>query len=224
VFSVESQNGTDLATRDRGRFSLPACPEIPAPAELLTAVLDLRPFPVFLLRPDRSAAWMNRAAQSWLLEGSMTVSRHGKLRLREAAAQERLGKILKGLAGKSANSEAEFLAFEARDGTPRILRIEAMPVPAFPEDDAAGVWFEISVRSGDCGLRISPERLASTLHLTPAEAALASALAEGLSLQDYAERERLKIATVRWHLQNIFNRTGARSQSGLIRMMVSLFA
>ncbi len=116
------------------------------------------------------------------------------------------------------------LAFEARGGAPCILRIEAVLVPGLPDDDAAGVWFEVSVRSGDCSLRISPERLACALNLTPAEAALASALAEGLSLQDYAARERLKIATVRWHLQNIFNRTGARSQSGLIRMMVSLFA
>jgi membrane associated rhomboid family serine protease len=38
-----------------------------------------------------------------------------------------------------------------------------------------------------------------------------------------AAREGLKITTVRWRLQNIFDRTGARCQTDLVSMLVSLF-
>ncbi len=203
--------------------------KLPAAAEftaLLGAVLDLRPFPVVLLSPNFKVGFMNRAARSALLADEVTISPQGSLRLAEPGADERLSKTLKALAkGDGLERAPHLFAFELADGTRRVLKIEVLRLPGSrgiePCND--GVWFEVSVRKSTRCSTIPPSRVSAALGLTAAEANLASALAEGLSLHDYAGRERLKITTVRWHLQNIFNRTGTRSQSGLVSMLVSLF-
>lgn len=58
--------------------------------------------------------------------------------------------------------------------------------------------------------------------LTPAEAALASALAAGLSLKAYAEQRSLSIHTVRNQLQAVFSKTATSRQSELVRLLERL--
>ncbi|MGO8953856.1 MAG: helix-turn-helix transcriptional regulator [Rhodomicrobium sp.] len=196
------------------------------PPSLLHAVLDLRPFPVFLLRPDLTIGVMNLAASRSLRQNGMAISPQGMLRLAGTGADERLGKMLRTFASERSKGGPQLLPFELPDGALGILKVEALAVPPFAEAGAQahGIWFELSLRTSRCCLKIPAGCLAAVFQLTSAEAHLASALAEGLSLRDYAAREGLKITTVRWHLQNIFARTGARSQSGLVRTIVSLFA
>ncbi len=193
---------------------------------LLRAIFNRKPFPVFLLRPDFSVAFMNLAAGKDHLNPGLTVSGQGSLRLGSASADEALAKSLKTLAKRPPCGDPHILPFELADGVPRVLRIETLPISGLGlnRSEAPASWFDVSLRSSQTRLCVSPERIAAAFQLTAAEASLALALAEGLSLHDYAARERLKITTVRWHLQNIFNRTGARSQASLIRMMVSIFA
>ncbi len=209
---------------------VPFTPHVFAGAEgwaaLLRALLDLRPFPVFILRPDFRVGVMNHAASSTLAKHGLAISWEGTLRLGNSSADELLTKTLKTLAKRNSPGEPRILPFEPMEGTSRMLRIELLPVSAFglAGGGIPSLWFEVSLRSSQPCLSVTPERIASTLQLTSAEANLALALADGLSLHQYAARKQIKITTVRWHLQNIFNRTGARSQSGLIRMMASLLA
>ncbi len=54
-----------------------------------------------------------------------------------------------------------------------------------------------------------PEGVLRQLYgLTPAEAALARALAAGRSVQEYAEEAGITAETARWHLKRVFARTG----------------
>jgi DNA-binding CsgD family transcriptional regulator len=193
---------------------------------LLGAVLDLRPFPIVLLKPNLTVGFMTPATRSALLEDGITQSPQGGLRLNEPSADESLAKALKGMACEDGMEPApRILAFELAHGASRVLKIEALRLPeGYPVKPCdAGTWFELSIRKTLRGPKILPAQIAAVLDLTAAEANLASALAEGLTLQGYAERELLKVTTVRWHLQNVFNRTGTRSQSDLVSMLVSLF-
>lgn len=56
--------------------------------------------------------------------------------------------------------------------------------------------------------------------LTRAEALLVRELIEGSDIQEVADRLRIKIATARTHLHRVLAKTGARSQTDLIRMML----
>jgi DNA-binding CsgD family transcriptional regulator len=58
--------------------------------------------------------------------------------------------------------------------------------------------------------------------LSPTEVRLADLLVAGLELKLAAERLRLTENTARYHLKEIFRKTGARSQSALIRLALSL--
>jgi DNA-binding CsgD family transcriptional regulator len=191
---------------------------------LLGEILDLRPFPALILRPDLTVAFSTRAAQAALARDGVTVSAQGNLRFSEPGAEQRLAKTLKAMAAERCGYEGRVLPLDLADGTQRFLKIEVFRLPAScaMEPCGGGLFFLVSFRKSLRSPKLDADRIAVALDLTAAEANLAAALSEGLSLSDYAEREGLKITTVRWHLQNIFNRTGMRSQADLVSMVVSL--
>lgn len=57
--------------------------------------------------------------------------------------------------------------------------------------------------------------------LTPAEAKLAASIGNGTSLKDYAINEAISFNTARWHLRNVFDKVGVKSQQELIRQLMS---
>jgi len=65
------------------------------------------------------------------------------------------------------------------------------------------------------------DSLARRFGLTSREARLASAVAAGTSLVNYAESTGVSVSTVRWHLGNLFEKTGAASQADLVRRILS---
>lgn len=66
-----------------------------------------------------------------------------------------------------------------------------------------------------------PAALRDRFDLTEAEAALASALALGEHLTDYAERRGVRVQTVRNQLQSIFQKVGVNRQSDLVRRLLT---
>lgn len=64
--------------------------------------------------------------------------------------------------------------------------------------------------------------LAKLYQLTPAEAALAGGLYEGMSLQEYADVKEVSIHTVRNHLKSIFSKTDTTRQSELVALISRL--
>jgi DNA-binding CsgD family transcriptional regulator len=193
---------------------------------LLGEILDLRPFPTLVLRPDLTVAFSTRAGQTALALDGVTVSAEGSLRFGEPGLELRLAKALKAIASRQADEpQGGILVLDLADGSQRFLKIEPFRLPpaCMLEPCCDGVLFLVAFRQGLRCPKIAADKIAAALELTAAEANLAAGLSEGLSLRAYAEREDLKITTVRWHLQNIFARTGVRSQADLVSMVVSLF-
>jgi DNA-binding CsgD family transcriptional regulator len=58
------------------------------------------------------------------------------------------------------------------------------------------------------------------LGLTPAETRLAIALFKGQSVEAYAKESAISINTARWHVKQIYAKTGAKRQSELIQMFL----
>jgi DNA-binding CsgD family transcriptional regulator len=219
--SFEKQSALSLC-----RAKAPEASLAPGAAILLLGeILDLRPFPALVLRPDMTVAFSTRMAQAALARDGVAVSAQGSLRFAEPGAEQRLAKALKSMAAERQTREGRVLALDLADGSQRFLTIEVFRLPgacAF-EPCGGGLFFLVSFRKSLRSPKIEAERIAAALGLTAAEANLAAALAAGFSLSAYAKGAGLKITTVRWHLQNIFNRTGTRSQADLVSMVVSLF-
>lgn len=64
-------------------------------------------------------------------------------------------------------------------------------------------------------------RLRHEYRLTPAEARLVRALAEGERLADYAERTGVRLTTAKTHLSSVFDKTGIRRQAELVRLALT---
>lgn len=72
-------------------------------------------------------------------------------------------------------------------------------------------------------LPVPPQNLLQNIYgLTPAEAALAVQLGEGLRLEEVSERSPVKISTLRTQLRSILQKTNTDRQATLVRLITSL--
>ncbi|MCY4421268.1 MAG: helix-turn-helix transcriptional regulator [Gammaproteobacteria bacterium] len=69
---------------------------------------------------------------------------------------------------------------------------------------------------------IDPDMLQWALGFTPAESQLAAMLAEGKSLRDIAAVTKRSEGTVRWHLKQIFGKTGLSRQAEVVQLVLSI--
>lgn len=69
--------------------------------------------------------------------------------------------------------------------------------------------------------RLSPEQVAQSLRLTPAESRVAVALAEGMTTREIAEATDRKLDTVRWLVQRALEKTYCRRQADLVRLVLT---
>ncbi|MGI9168817.1 MAG: helix-turn-helix transcriptional regulator, partial [Caulobacteraceae bacterium] len=78
----------------------------------------------------------------------------------------------------------------------------------------------VCVTDLEAQIALPEQRLHDLFGLSRAEARVASALFEGLDPRQAAERLGLSFHTVRGHLMRIFEKTGARGQVELARLMM----
>lgn len=70
--------------------------------------------------------------------------------------------------------------------------------------------------------RLPTEAIRAVFQLTEAEAKLAIAISEGSSLSEYCELNGVSLNTVKTHMKRLLGKTGARNQSALVRLVLSL--
>ena len=69
---------------------------------------------------------------------------------------------------------------------------------------------------------IDPVLVAEALDLTPTEGQMAAWLAEGKTVRDIAVSTRRKMRTVRWFIEQIYDKQGISRQSDLVRLVLSI--
>ncbi|MGD7412973.1 helix-turn-helix transcriptional regulator, partial [Ralstonia pseudosolanacearum] len=84
--------------------------------------------------------------------------------------------------------------------------------------DAGGALVMIS--DGNLAGEIPAAALAALFDLTEAESRLASALVQGDTLEQYAQRRGVSIGTVRYQLKQVLSKTGTNRQSELMRKVL----
>lgn len=119
-------------------------------------------------------------------------------------------------------ADAPAMVDVARPGH-RPLRVVPVPLPRRPE----GPWLEsrlavaLVICDPEAEAAIPGEWLQQCYGLTRREAALASCLGQGLSLREAAGINGVTYETARWHLKNIFQKTGTARQADLVRLMLA---
>lgn len=194
----------------------------------LRLALNALPTPVALLDGTGRVLTLNAAGEQ-LIEASGVVLRRGRLcpeSSREAreltAAIARVALLSTARPGRgTAKLLPAQVSISRRDRAP--LWVLVCPLrPRSSLRDASHTARVLAVFHDPEGRARLPEELLATIHgLTPTEAQLASALAAGQSLAEFADARGCTEQTARTHLKRVFGKTQTRGQVDLVRVLLS---
>jgi DNA-binding CsgD family transcriptional regulator len=187
-------------------------------ADAAEAALDRAPGAVVTLGEGFEVIQANARARALAAAGVISLA-DGRMSLKQAPARAALA----GLA-KARETRSAVFTVDGADGA-------AIPALAARLADArianlaghlAGAAIIVSFETGRAAPLIVGDRLAAWFGLTPAEARLAAALADGEDLTAYAARGNVTAGAIRFHLKSIYRKTGAASRAQLVARLRDL--
>jgi DNA-binding CsgD family transcriptional regulator len=166
-------------------------------------IADLLPHGVILCDRRGKVLFANCLAEALLAKAdALCVDRSGEIRGRIPAETACLRQALETGGAVRASRESG----------------ETLPLLVCPLPPDGAVIFVGDRESSMAGTR---EAIAHWYDLTPAEARLAAALAEGESLEEAAGLLGITRNTARTHLKRIFAKTGTNRQGALVRLLLT---
>ena len=185
------------------------------------AALDIVDAGIFLADADLRIAHVNKAGEAMMKDGDIAL-RSGKLSFKDARATRQLAAaVAQALAARRGDTplpHADHIEVprEGLEDTP--YRVSLHPLPQVQSKVNLTLRSQIAVvvrAPGRSGADVA-RRLQTTFQLTPAEAALAAALAVGASLADFAQQRNVALSTARTQLKALYEKTGTNRQGELV--------
>jgi DNA-binding CsgD family transcriptional regulator len=187
-------------------------------ADLVKQFADRMKTGILVVDCRGTVRWQNRYAELIIKRSQHLGVVGGRLWCSNAESHRRISRFLRQV---SSNRQRLLTTIGAPHCDP--IQILGMPlhVSATPRDTPPphGATIALLLSAPDGKVVLSPSDIRELFGLTPAEAALAAALAEGLTLQDYAERHGVSVGTLRVQLKSVFSKTGATRQPELVRLL-----
>lgn len=191
-------------------------------AGTLQAALDSSTTAILILNAAGRVVHYNQNAERVLRLQDGISMKEGKLRAWDSGAQAELQSLVTSAAivsGASVSQPGGVIALPRRSGG-RSFNAVVLPLRMPGSLDAAHVLILITDPQAAVSL---PESFMKTLYgLTQSEAEIANGLLSGLSVEEVAELRQVTTGTLRMQLKTIFQKTGARRQSELIRLLLCL--
>jgi DNA-binding CsgD family transcriptional regulator/PAS domain-containing protein len=186
--------------------------------EELAHFLDSSPYGLFLLNGDGQVRHFNRTGEKMVLHHDAISLAAGRLRAATPGVTNKLNELIV-KAGKEPRVGGSMM-LDSRSGRPPLSVIVA---PVGAERLAlfqAGPSVMVCITDLGAGVCPPEERLRDLFGLTRKEARVALALLEGASPREAAKSLGVSFYTVRGHLAQIFDKTGVRRQSEMVRLML----
>jgi DNA-binding CsgD family transcriptional regulator/PAS domain-containing protein len=187
----------------------------------LASVLDRSPYGLLLLSQDGRVRHANRNAERLLSESGGLRVTGGVLTTAKAGDARRLAALIAGAGSDDAEQRAGGAMAVATPLRRAPLSITVAPVRSDRLSALhRGHSVLVCVTDPDANVSLPEQTLRDLFGLTKAEARLALALFEGKSPSEAAESFGVSPNTVRVQLGHVFEKTGARRQSELVRLMM----
>jgi DNA-binding CsgD family transcriptional regulator len=169
------------------------------------------------LGADGSVQSQSPEAEAALAAEDDLVIRAGKLHIRDSRADQKLHAAIRWAAAMDS------MIIPERGALPIVLEAaEGLPTKVWwVIAESGSVYFSLGDKKRDA------QRLkAATVvyELSPAQERVAALIVEGLSLAEIAARMKITPNTARTHLDRVFEKTGVRTQSALVRVLLSTAA
>ena len=169
------------------------------------------------LDPEGTILWSNDAADQAIEASDDVVVRNRRIRFRDSQVNRKFQDALLWAASRQraymSNHGSMPLVVDGAEGEQtRIYWVIA---------DAG----QIMLSFGEQGLNAERLDLAALVYaLSPAQKQLCAHVAQGLSLNEIAEKMSITANTARTHLQRVFDKTGVRTQPALVRVLLTAVA
>lgn len=189
---------------------------------LYSDVLERLKIGVMVLDNTGRVVRTSRIADRFLGDREGLYVQGGKLRAlstrEDKALQEAIRSSLQGLEGADPD-KSRGLSLTKHTGEKSlgviIRRVESAA------QSSTGQTLAVYIRDSEVPQQLEGDLVRQILDLTPAEAAVARRLTEGLSLDDAASSLAISRNTARAHLRSIFSKSGITRQTELVRMVLN---
>ncbi len=170
---------------------------------------------------DGRVLYANALAERLLREGDAILASRGRIASRARKAGTLLACLIRDAADAAAGQG------KSPGGTVSIRRDDRLPLtvlvaPLRPARDGFGSPIPAAIVFARDPEQLTPmsAALRGLFGLTSAEAKIASAVAEGKSIEDLAADLRIGLSTARTHLARIFSKTGTNRQPQLVSLIL----
>ncbi|MEZ5729713.1 MAG: LuxR C-terminal-related transcriptional regulator [Burkholderiaceae bacterium] len=190
-------------------------------------VLDALPQAAFLVDGMQRVRYRNRAADELLASGRLVSLQERRLCLSQAADHARMVALASALLRGDALTRAErgetFLRV-GEAGTTGSFLLFGLPARPEPTMQAFGTDPLAVLLMHPIGLAedIDPFVVGQVLGLTPAEASVATALAQGETPAQISAQRGVSLHTIRSQLRAIYDKTRVTRQADLVRLIVGI--
>jgi DNA-binding CsgD family transcriptional regulator len=162
----------------------------------------------------------NRLAES--LFGNSVRVKDRRLVVSDAHAAAWLQRLVARLLAAPESEPVSEPPIVARAGNGRAIVIDVLPVHPAARNPFLGARALLTFSDLSRKQTFDPCKIAVIFALSPAEARLAAALAEGRSLESIAETTAVSLTTARNQLKSVFSKTDTHRQGELIALLAKL--
>lgn len=119
------------------------------------------------------------------------------------------------------------IALQGNDRNPQFLVLDDgrirvhVTLQGCADSSESSGWVLVTVSSTDVLQQVPIPAVMTLFGLTESEARLASAMAQGVAVEDFASQRGITLGTARWHVKQILSKTGTNRQSELVRKLLS---
>jgi DNA-binding CsgD family transcriptional regulator/PAS domain-containing protein len=184
---------------------------------IYTDFIDGNPMGIVVVDCDLNLVSLNLAAKRLLAERDGIHERGDKLAFDDGA----LSRSLRGIFDRPEGKTTRVSAFQVRrpSGRPNLGLSVRFLDDRSTQNVVASSRVMLCIGDPVGEINISEEILRGLFGFTASEATVAAIVANGLSVQDAAERLGVSITTVRAHIRAIFSKTGVSRQSELVHLI-----
>ncbi|SMQ64341.1 DNA-binding transcriptional regulator, CsgD family [Altererythrobacter xiamenensis] len=166
-----------------------------------------------VLAADRRISFANAEAEALLNHHSLLQAFQGRLFLHRPQDDQKLSAALN---DANHNHRSGRLSFLAKDNSGTIWRFTLAP-KAFEGETKVLVWIDRCKASASASIAMQ-----QIYGLTEAELPILMAVSQGYSAAEISDQHQISIATVRTHIQHIYQKTGVKKASQLAQLVASL--
>jgi DNA-binding CsgD family transcriptional regulator len=191
-------------------------------AEGMSAGLDLSPLALIAVNAGRKPVFSNRQAEALVRDGAVLCLRDGLL---HATVPKQDATLCEALQTTATSGSPRNLVLSADSQGPRPVRLSLTSIrtPATCEESAGSGAVVLCVIAAIGARRLATVgQLMELFGLSPAEARLLRALAQGETLDAYARECDLRMSTVKTQLHSLFVKTGTHRQTELVRLVMDV--